>query len=216
MERLLYRFLTHHPDGLSDQELLELLLRFTRQDAKEFAERLLEQYPTIYTLMEADRDALSVLDGIDEKTILLLRLMPEMTRRYFISRNIRTEPLLSGTQFGRYLMPYFMSARDELVYALFLDGSANPINCRLMGHGSVNSANVPIRRIVHEALTVNATGIVLSHNHPSGIAVPSREDVEITRRLRDSLEIMDLHLMDHIIVADDDFVSLKDNHSRGI
>lgn len=211
MERLLYRFHTYDPDGLSDREILELLLRFTRRDAKEFSARLLERYSTIFRLMEADRMSLSTVDDIDEQTILLLRLLPEMSRRYFISRDIKGQPLLNGTQYGRYLLPYFMSARDELVYVLYLDAAANVISCHLVGHGSVNSANVPIRRIVQEALALNATGIVLAHNHPSGLAIPSGEDIDITRRLRDSLEILDLQLLDHIVVADDDFVSVRES-----
>ncbi|MBQ4565296.1 MAG: JAB domain-containing protein, partial [Oscillospiraceae bacterium] len=94
---------------------------------------------------------------------------------------------------------------------LYLDGAAFPISCRQMGNGSVNSADVPIRNIVREALALNATGIVLAHNHPSGLAVPSQEDIDVTRRIRDSLEIMELHLLDHIVIADDDFVSIKES-----
>lgn len=211
MERLLFRFHSYSPDGLSDREILELLLRFVREDAGEFAERLLERYPTIALLMEADAASLSTLEGMNEETVLLLRLLPEMSRRYFTSRNVKGQPLLCGTQYGRFLLPYFMGARDELVYVLFLDGAANVIHCRLMGHGTVNSANVPIRKIVQEALAVNATGIVLAHNHPCGLAIPSGEDIDITRRLRDSLEILDLKLLDHIVVADDDFVSIRES-----
>lgn len=211
MERLLYRFHAYNAEVLSDRELLELLLRFTRSDAKEFSARLLERYPNIYRLMEANRSSLSTVEGIDEKTVLLLSLLPVMIRRYFISREIKGQPLLNSSHYGKYLQPYFMGARDEMVYALFLDGAANVISCRLMGYGSVNSANVPVRNIVREALALNATGIVLAHNHPSGLAVPSPEDIEITRCLRSSLEIMELQLLDHIIVADDDFVSVMDS-----
>lgn len=211
MERLLYRFRTYNADGLTDRELLELLLRFTRADAKAFSAQLLERYPSIFRLMEADRESLATVEGMDEQTILLLSILPEMSRRYFLSRDIKGQPLLNSVHYGKYLLPYFMGARDEMVYALFLDGAANAISCRLMGYGSVNSANVPVRNIVLEALALNATGIVLAHNHPSGLAIPSQEDVEITRRLRTSLEIMDLQLLDHIIIADDDFVSVRES-----
>ena len=98
-----------------------------------------------------------------------------------------------------------------MVYLLLLDGAGQVLNCRLLAKGSVNATGVPIRRLVQEALTANATGIVLAHNHPCGIALPSKEDVELTLRLREALEIMDLTLLDHIIVADDDFVSLRDS-----
>jgi DNA repair protein RadC len=72
----------------------------------------------------------------------------------------------------------------------------------------VNSANIPIRRMVELALAANATSVVLAHNHPSGIAVPSREDVLTTRQLATALGAMDIILADHIVVADEDFVSM--------
>ena len=77
-----------------------------------------------------------------------------------------------------------------------------------MGEGSVNSASVPIRRIVEMALGMNATTVVLAHNHPSGLALPSGDDVQTTRRLAAALDGVDITLADHIIVADDDYVSL--------
>lgn len=211
MERLLYRFHRYSPDGLTDQELLELLLRFTSPDAKALSHRLVERYSSIYRLMEADRESLATVEGIDKQSILLLSILPEMSRRYFTSREVKGQPLLNSNHYGRYLLPYFMGARNEMVYALYLDGAAFPISCRQMGNGSVNSADVPIRNIVREALALNATGIVLAHNHPSGLAVPSQEDIDVTRRIRDSLEIMELHLLDHIVIADDDFVSIKES-----
>ena len=70
---------------------------------------------------------------------------------------------------------------------------------------------MPIRKLVQEALTANAAAVVLAHNHPAGIALPSKEDVEITLRLREALEVMDVVLLDHIVVADDDFVSMRDS-----
>lgn len=210
-ERLARRFLRRNPDALTDAELLELLLQFSHSEPEKMAHQLLTHYPNIANLMQADVVDLSAVDGLDDDSILLLRLVPELQRRYFLSRS-QTEPYLkSSADFGRYLLPYFYGARDEMVYLLMLDGACKVINCRMVGHGSVNSANVPIRRLVQEAINANASGIVLAHNHPSGIAVPSKEDVEITIRLSESLEIMDLTLLDHIIVADDDFVSLKES-----
>jgi DNA repair protein RadC len=82
------------------------------------------------------------------------------------------------------------------------------LSCRLVGEGSVNSAAVPIRRIVEMALDAGATSVVLAHNHPSGIALPSGEDVQTTRRLAMALNAVEIALVDHIIVADEDYVSL--------
>lgn len=210
-DRLARRFLLKNPDGLTDAELLELLLRFTTDEAQTLAQRLLEIFPGVSALMDADTESLAAVEGLDEDSLLLLRLMPELNRRYFLSHAQGQTCLLEGADFGRYLLPYFYGARDELVYLLLLDAAGRVLNCRLIGHGSVNSANVPLRRMVQETLTANATGVVLAHNHPSRIALPSREDVELTFRLRDALAMIDVVLLDHIIVADDDYVSLRES-----
>lgn len=205
------RFMHRSPDGLKDEELLELLLRYSRDDAGEMARKILERFPNIAVIMEADAEDLSTVEGMDEDTVLLLRLIPELHRRYFLSRSRAQKRLTDSRDYGNYLQPYFYGARDEMVYLLLLDAAGQVLNCRLLAKGSVNATGVPIRRLVQEALTANATGIVLAHNHPCGIALPSKEDVELTLRLREALEIMDLTLLDHIIVADDDFISLRDS-----
>ena len=210
-EPLRRRFMHRSPDGLKDEELLELLLRYSRDDAGEMARKILERFPNIAVIMEADAEDLSTVEGMDEDTVLLLRLIPELHRRYFLSRSRAQKRLADSRDYGNYLQPYFYGARDEMVYLLLLDAAGQVLNCRLLAKGSVNATGVPIRRLVQEALTANATGIVLAHNRPCGIALPSKEDVELTLRLREALEIMDLTLLDHIIVADDDFVSLRDS-----
>lgn len=205
------RFLHGIPDTMPDAELLELLLRFSTEDAKALTERILAQCPNIAAVVEADADTLRSIEGIDEASVLLLRLVPELHRRYFLSRSRDEKRLTTSADFGRFLLPYFYGARDEMVYLLLLDAAGKVLNCKLIGHGSVNSANVPMRRVVQEALTSNATGVVLAHNHPSGVALPSKEDADLTARLRDTLDALQILLLDHIVVADDDFVSMRES-----
>lgn len=205
------RFLRGVPDAMTDAELLELLLRFSTDDAKALAERILTQCPNIAAVIEADADTLRSIEGIDEESVLLLRLVPELHRRYFLSRSRDEKRLTTSADFGRFLLPYFYGARDEMVYLLLLDAAGKVLNCKLIGHGSVNSANVPMRRVVQEALTSNASGVVLAHNHPSGVALPSKEDADLTARLRDTLDALQILLLDHIVVADDDFVSMRES-----
>ena len=143
--------------------------------------------------------------------VLLLRLVPELQRRYLFSRSAPETRLVDSVSFGSYLLPYFYGAKDEMVYLLTMDATGKVLSCRLIGHGSVNSANVPMRRLVQEALSANATAVVLAHNHPSGIALPSREDIDLTLRLRDALDVMDIMLLDHLVIADDDYVSMSDS-----
>ncbi len=212
MDRLARHLLQHNPDTLKDAELLELLLRYVvPQDAAALAKRLLEHYPNLAALLESEAQELAAIEGMTPECIVLLRLVPELQRRYLISRAAPETRLVDSVSFGTYLLPYFYGAKDEMVYLLTLDATGKVLSCRLIGHGSVNSANVPMRRLVQEALSANATAVVLAHNHPSGIALPSREDIDLTLRLRDALDVMDILLLDHLVIADDDYVSMSDS-----
>ena len=213
MDRLARHLLQRNPDTLKDEELLELLLRFavSEEEASLLARRLLEHYPSIAALLEAGAEELSAVEGMNPDCVLLLRLVPELQRRYLFSRSAPEPRLVDSVSFGSYLLPYFYGAKDEMVYLLTLDATGKVLSCRLIGHGSVNSANVPMRRLVQEALSANATAVVLAHNHPSGIALPSREDIDLTLRLRDALDVMDIMLLDHLVIADDDYVSMSDS-----
>ena len=211
MEQLKKRFLLRDPDGLTDEELLELLLSFSSKEPQKLTQNILKEYPTVAQLMEASAKDLAQMEGIEQESVLLLRLVPELHRRYFLSRSHVESRLKDSHDFGHYLLPYYYGARDEMVYLLLLDGVGKVINCRMVGHGSVNSANVPIRRLVQDALTANASGVVVAHNHPNGIALPSQEDISATVFLRDTLDALDILLVDHIIIADDDFVSMRES-----
>ena len=94
------------------------------------------------------------------------------------------------------------------MFLLCLDAKCKVLCCKEVGEGSVNSAGVPIRRIVEVALGVNATTVVLAHNHPSGIAIPSCDDIQTTLRVAAALDAVEITLADHIVVADGDFVSM--------
>ena len=92
-----------------------------------------------------------------------------------------------------------------------LDGMELFSGMKQIEHGCVNSANIPIRRLVQEALQANATAVVLAHNHPSGVAMPSQEDVELTERLYYTLRALDISLEDHLIIANDTYRSLRES-----
>lgn len=207
MDKLTRRFLLRNPDLLTDAELLELLLRFAPGDAHERCELLLHRFGGIGGILEADAGALA--SESDEQTALLLRLVSELQRRYFLSRALTETRLCDTAAYGKYLLPHFLGAAEEMVYLLCLDATGRVLGCEKIGHGSINSADVPMRRLVQQALQCKASGIVLAHNHPSGVAMPSDEDVMLTVRLQEALEILDVVLLDHIIIAADDYVSLR-------
>ena len=213
-ERLKQRFLTEGLENFDDVNALELLLFFAlpRQDTNPTAHRLLEQFGSLAGVLEASPAALQQVPGIGDHAATLLSLTTAMARRYMVSRQEARPILTSVSQCGDYLVPRFFGLRDETVCLLCLDSKCKVISCQVVGHGSVNSAGVPIRRIVECALASNATSVVLAHNHPSGIALPSTEDLDATERLSAALDGVGIILADHIIVADEDFVSLADSN----
>lgn len=209
MDRLLRRFLLRNPDWLSDAELLELLLRFTPGDASARSAHLLQTFGNVGALLDAD--TLSLTGESDEQTALLLRLVSELQRRYFLSRALSETRLSDASAFGKYLLPHFIGASEELIYLLCLDATGKVLGCTKVGHGSINSADVPMRQLFQQALHCKASAVVLAHNHPSGIATPSQEDITLTLRLREALELLDITLLDHLIIASDDYISLRES-----
>ena len=210
---LLRRFLQRAPDALTAEELLTLLLLAGpgAEEPRTLAARLIGQFGSLGATLSASPEELASVEGMDASRALLLRLVTELHRRYYLSRPFSGARLTGTTDFGNFLLPFFYGAREELVYLLALDAAGRLLTCTCLSEGSVNSANVPMRKLMRAALSANASGVVLAHNHPAGIALPSHEDVELTRRLQQALDVVDILLLDHLVIADDDFVSLRDS-----
>ena len=209
-QRMKERFLSDGLDNFNDIQVLELLLFYAvpRQDTNPIAHALLERFGTMAQVLEAPVSELEKVKGVGHNAAILLSLAPQMGRRYQVSKMMHTKILTSVEECGRYLIPHFFGRRNETVFILCLDAKCKVLGCVEVGEGSVNSAGVPIRRIVETALSYNATTVVLAHNHPSGLALPSGEDVQTTHRVAAALNAVEISLADHIVVADDDFVSI--------
>lgn len=209
-KRLKERFRREGLDRFDEIQVLELLLFYAipQKDTNPIAHALLDRFGSLDQVLDAPVEELEKVDGIKENASTLLSLITAMARYYMVSRTTKNEILLSVKACGDYLLHHFYGRRNEMVYVLCLDAKCKVLCCREVGEGSVNSATVPIRKIMEIALNVNATTVILAHNHPSGIALPSGEDVQTTRRLGAALAAVDITLADHIVVADDDYVSL--------
>lgn len=212
-ERLKEQFSEHGLDSFEDHNVLELLLFYSipRGDVNPLAHTLIERFGGLAAVFDAPEDELMSVPGVGENTARLIKFIPQVSRRYLMSRTDFDGILGSPQIAGEYLLPYFFAERDETVYIVCLDAKRKVLACRRLFRGSVNSANISIRKIVETALLYNSTSIILAHNHPSGIAVPSHDDESTTRRIMSALEAVDVELCDHIIVADDDFVSMAES-----
>lgn len=207
------RFLEHGIESFEDHTVLELLLFYAlpRIDVNPLAHVLIDRFGSLAAVFDAPVEELMKVPGVGRHAATLIKLIPQVARRYMISRASFNDILDNSEKAGKYLLPYFFGERDEVVYLVCLDAKCKVIGCRLMFRGSVNSASVSVRKIVETALSYNATSVILAHNHTSGIALPSREDQVTTRQVEAALRAVDIKLADHIIVADEDFVSLADS-----
>ena len=141
----------------------------------------------------------------------LITLIPQIMKKSRLSRSREIRQIRSSEDAGEYLLPYFMNETDEVVYLLCLDSKRAVICCAEMGRGVVNSVDANIRRLVEKALKVRACSVIIAHNHPNGIAIPSREDDIFTCALYNAMETVGIRLEDHIIVADEDYISVADS-----
>lgn len=215
-ERLKARFLEEGLDNFTDIQALELLLFYAipQKDTNPVAHALLDHFGSLSQVLEADVEELKKVPGISDHSATLLALVTELGRYYQVDCAQRVEVLTTLDACGAYLVPRFFGRSNETVFLLCLDAKCKVLCCKEIGEGSVNSTSISIRKVVETALSANATTVVLAHNHPSGVALPSSEDVQTTRRIAAALSAVEVHLADHIVVAEGDYVSMVQSGYR--
>ena len=215
-ERLKARFLETGLDSFTDVQALELLLFYAipQKDTNPIAHALLDRFGSLSQVLDAPLEALKKVPGISDHSASLLRLVTELARFYQVDSAQRTEVLTSLDACGRYWVPRFVGRKVETVFLLCLDAKCKVLCCREIGEGSVNAASISVRKVVEAALSANATTVVLAHNHPSGVALPSADDVQTTRRIAAALSAVEVKLIDHIVVAEGDFISMAQSGYR--
>ena len=213
-QRVKKRFLGEGLDHFSELHALELLLFYgkPREDTNDLAHALLDHFGNLHHVLTAPPEQLMQVKGVGEHVAILLSLVKGISQKYLIGQEETGVPLNTKEACGKYLMDRFLGRRDETVMLLCLDAKRLPLCCRIVSQGSVNAAEVSVRKVVEAALAVNATTVVLAHNHPSGIAVPSMEDIITTRRMGAALDAVGVILEDHIVVAGREYVSLRDSN----
>ncbi len=212
-DRLRKKFLEHGLDVFSDHEVLELLLFYAlpRRDTDTLARALLKEFGSIRAVLDARPTELKRIPGIGDNAAVLLQLMTPLARRYQLSRELNNVRLATTADCGKYLMPYFFGCNLEQIYLLCLDVQCRVISCRLLEEGTQCYVSLPIRRAAEIAIDSSAASVILAHNHPAGLALPSEQDLAATFKLEQTLKSLDIILVDHIIVAGNDFVSLRDS-----
>ena len=208
-KRMKDRFLREGLGGFADHEVLELMLYYAipRRDTNELAHSLLERFGSLWDVLNAPMEELQQVEGMGEQSAAYLVMLRAISRR--IRREDEPEQkIITVEDAGAFLLGQMQEERRETLYQVNLDAKGKVRNCRRLSTGTSTMTPVCIREVVENALRNDASQVLLGHNHPSGVALPSEEDRQVTAQIAQALRTMDITLMDHIVVADGDFVSM--------
>ena len=159
-------------------------------------------------VFDAAPEELAKVDGVGENSAILISMIPQIARKY-LEDKADTANIVGGcSDIGAFLLPKFVGRTNEALMMVSIDIKNKIISCSVVAEGTVDSAKVSRRKIMEEAMKVKATRVILAHNHPCGVAVPSSEDVVITKEIGRLFAQVGIELVDHIIVANDDYVSM--------
>ena len=211
-ERPRERLLAHGPAGISDAELLAIFLRtgIRGRSAIDLARDLIAERGGLRALLDTPERQLMDMPGVGPARCAVLKASLEIGRRYLEARLRRGDPLSSPGDTRRYLLARLRHRRAEVFACLFLDNRHRVIEFEEMFHGTIDGASVHPREVVRRALDRDAAAVIVAHNHPSGVAEPSRSDRALTRRLVDALALVDVRLLDHMVVGDGETVSFAE------
>ncbi len=214
-ERVRQEFLSAGLDSFPDHKVLELLLYpvLPRMDTNPIAHRLIETFGSFSAVFDAPYEELVKVPGVGRQTAVLIKLIPGLHKRYLLDKEARGVVLDSPEAAGNYIRTRFVGATQEMVYVVCLDSKCKVLLTKRVSEGSVHATEINIRRIAEIVLRSGAAFVVMAHNHPGGLALPSPDDVASTRKMVEALRLIGIQLIDHIVVADGDFISMAQSGS---
>ena len=209
--RMRERFLHTRFDGFGEHQILEMLLYYVypRNDTNPLAHRLLNTFGSISAVLDAPVDAL-VQAGLTVNAATFLVMLPDVSRVYLSDRNNNKSKIIDFDHLPEYFCNKFIGRAEETMVLLLTDAKGKEVYSGVVSKGSFHASEAPVRKIVDLAMRYNAATAVIAHNHPSGVALPSMADVDATTDISRTLRLIGVFLYDHIIVSDEDCVSLRD------
>lgn len=211
-ERPRERLLQHGAAALSNAELLAILIGQGKRDcsAIDVAHNMINQFGSLSAALSADFEAIRQVGGLGEAKYARLQAALELGSRY-LKDTLQRDHVIDSMQDAKQLLVLQLRPQEREVFAcLFLDNQYRVIEFEILFHGSIRSADIHPREVVKRALHHNAAAVIISHNHPSGNPEPSKADCELTKMLRAALSLVEVSLLDHIIVADTEAISMAE------
>lgn len=198
------KLLTQGASALNDAELLAIFLRTGTpgKSAIDLSQELLTGFGSLRAMFEADLAQFCRYKGLGNAKYAQLQAVLEMARRHFFEHLKHGQALTSPEATRAYLSDQLRAYSHEVFACLFLDSQHRVIKLEKMFRGTIDSASIYPREVVKSALAHNAAAVIFAHNHPSGIAEPSEADKQITEKLKQALQLLDIRVLDHFIIGD--------------
>lgn len=214
-DRMREKFRRSGLDNMHPHEMLEMLLYYSvpRKDTNELAHSLIEHFGSFAAVFEASEDELVKVPGISYNTATLIKMILPLSRVYHTQSN-KADRLNSPTECGNYFVRLFEGYSNERVMAIYLDNRCRVLCSEQICEGDVSQVVVNFRKIIKTAMKYPlASAVVIAHNHPGGIALPSQSDITATQELIKTLGTIGVNLVDHIIVAGSDYTSMASSQA---
>lgn len=210
-KRLKERFIKEGLSSFEPHEVLEFMLYYVikRGNTNEQGHRLLHEFKSLEGVFNASLEQLREIDGIGFESALYIKFLGELFSYYNRSKN-KTDRLIPGTEEAkRFFLSLFEYSSHEEFYVICLNSAYNIIRIWKAPSGGLDSVSVDTKQVMKFVLSNNAYSVILAHNHPSGALIPSDNDIMLTKLYEHNFRLTDIKLIDHIIVANGDYISIK-------
>lgn len=211
--RLREKYLQGGIEVLAEHEVIELLLfnAVPYRNTNDIAKNLVSRFGSLSAVMDASLELLMDA-GLTRNQAMFLKLIPDSARLYMLDKHDNPSKIMDPEHIVSFLLNRFIGLeREEHVIVLLLDEKFKELYCGELTKGSFNAGEISLRRLMNLALTYSAAGVVIAHNHPSGVAMPSQEDYRATIQIHEALSMIGVALVDHYIIADNEAVSMRES-----
>ena len=210
-ERLRNEFLNlGENQSMQEHKLLEMLLFYgiPQKDTNPIAHRLINTFGSFAAVFDADVEALAQVNGMTKNAAVLIKSVLPIARMYIASKSDVSDCIKTFDDIGKYFMAKYFGIKSETCSLLCLGGKGEVLSFEIISDGDLDSAGISIRTVIEQVIKTSANSVIIAHNHPSGIALPSTQDIEITKMIADALNTISVRLLDHIIIANNDYISM--------
>ena len=212
-QRTKEEFIQRGLNGVPEHKVLEMILFYSipRGDVNPLAHQLIDHFGSLVGVFHATYDQLLEVPGVGENTAVLLQLIPAAAARYLQDSASFEGQVVGVWQLRELLAPLFFGQRSEVAYLVCMDAKGKLLATKKLGEGVADAVSIVTRKVLEAALSCNATRVVLAHNHVSGVAMWSQADLDTTLRLKRLLAEAGIELVDHLIEAGGDMISMAES-----